>query len=56
MKLRISLNLNICVIIGATHVCKFVMYVRVEVNSERQFVKIEEIGGLTFHVFVKKGY
>lgn len=55
LKLRNSLNLNIYVIVGATHVCKIVMYVRVEVNDERQFVKIEEIDHLTFHAFVKKG-
>lgn len=31
------------------------MYVRVEVDGERQFVKIEEVDDLTFHMFVKNG-
>lgn len=45
----------IYVIVCATHVCKFIMYVRVEVSGERQFVKIEEVDDLTFYEFVKKG-
>lgn len=31
------------------------MYVRVEIDSQRQFVEINDIDGLTFQQFVKNG-
>lgn len=38
-----------------SYVRKNIMYVRVEVNNERQFVKVDDTDTITFHEFVTKG-